>query len=714
MSSPLQIPSPIGAALPLVGRTYDEVKAMLVAYFRQRATRYQDWTEASLGVLLLETMAYAQSLGLFTLDTLGQEVYIPTIRDPRNMRLATKSIGYEMAGPAAASVDLRVVTASIELAEEVVIAAGTKITSDTGIIFEVLEEVTIVATDNEPHANWLVNGEQVSNTIYLSVTQGETLSVTLEGTGQIGQAFALPKSPVLDGSIIVEVDGVPWKDVESLVVGDLDDVNNTDIYESEVDELGRGILRFGDGTNGGIPVQGAEIVVTYRVGGGASTNVAALAISGPLVAVLDGQAGSIDVVNDTQATGGADAESVEHARYFAPRLLSTGGRAVSYGDYFAYANGYHVEGVGTIAKAGILADPTDGISNVVTVYVFGADSTGALVSPVSTSLREALRTFLQSRADTAVKVVVRDGHVVPVDIRLRIRVSPGFDPQVVSDEVRSRVLGIFLEEETKYANRLRGSRVTDVVQDVPGVEWVDVTVDPTWTNTSPYRPSDLVALPENAQVLYQATIANLVQTNVQAFDTSALRVPRATPWLGPGSNPNDIAVSFWIVDVSTAGVNGYAAPPIGTATNQYLQVIDQFDYTANGALAPAHLTLLLSKPINPGVVYKTSTAQGATVRLAHRRLLKLAAGRITANKQFRYHTISIIGGTGAGQERTIVDSFGPSFPISFMAECVAVDRDWTVFPDATSQYVILPNLGAPQDASLVAGNIDVQVVESTL
>lgn len=714
MSSPLQIPSPIGSALPLVGRTYDEVKAMLVAYFKQRAPNYQDWTEASLGVVLLETMAYAQSLGLFTLDTLGQEVYIPTIRDPRNMRLATKSIGYEMAGPSAASVDLRVITASIENADEVVIAAGTKITSDTGVVFEVLGEITITATDNVPHQNWLVNGTQTSFTVYVPVTQGETLSVTYEGTGAIGQTYVLPKTTALDGSINIEIDGVPWTDVESLVVGDLEDVNNLDIFESEIDEEGRGIIRFGDGTSGGIPVQGAEIVVTYRVGGGAATNVAAAALTGSLVASIDGQPGSVSVTNDTQATGGSDAESVEHARYFAPRFLATGGRAVSYGDYFAYANGYSVEGVGTIAKAGILADPTDGISNTVTVYVFGADEQGGLISPVSTTLKEALRAFLQSRADTAVKVVVRDGTVVPVDVRLRIRVSAGFDADDVSNDVRNRVIGIFSEEETKYANQLRGSRITDVVQDVPGVAWVDVTVDPTWTNTSPYRPSDLVSLPATAQAIYQATLASLTQTNVQALAANALRVPRATPWLGPGSNPNDIAVSFWIVDVSTAGVNGYAAPPIGTSTNPYLQIIDQFDYTANGTLTPAHLTVLLSKNINPALVYKTGTAQGATVRLVHKRLLKLAAGSITANRQYSYHTISIIGGTGKGQERTIVDSFGPSFPLPLMAGCVAVDRDWTVFPDATSQYVILPNLGAPPDSSFVAGNIDVQVVESTL
>src|SRR5439155_17279775 len=93
-------------------------------------------------------------------------------------------------------------------------------------------------------------------------------------------------------------------------------VDGSDQYDYDGD---RGdTIRFGDGTFGEIPTDGAVFDVTYRVGGGAIGNVAADSIT---QASTNAQKEDIAVTNPLAATGGDDAEPLDRVRRLAPEAF---------------------------------------------------------------------------------------------------------------------------------------------------------------------------------------------------------------------------------------------------------------------------------------------------------------------------------------------------------------------------------------------------------
>lgn len=160
----------------------------------------------------------------------------------------------------------------------------------------------------------------------------ETLGTS---AGRPNQSFKTRRSPIL----IDPATGAP-----DLVVELLDSAGNRDAsWERGSDFFGAdratkrylldpiaGIVTFGDGVNGAIPVAGARVLATrYRVGGGSIGNVPA----GTVTALKTALPQVKEVTNIRAAAGGSDAETVAEARLRAPQLLRTRDRAVSAEDF---------------------------------------------------------------------------------------------------------------------------------------------------------------------------------------------------------------------------------------------------------------------------------------------------------------------------------------------------------------------------------------------
>jgi len=93
-------------------------------------------------------------------------------------------------------------------------------------------------------------------------------------------------------------------------------VDGSDQYDYDGD--GGDTIRFGDGTFGEIPTDGAVFDVTYRVGGGAIGNVAADSIT---QVSTNAQKEVIAVTNPLAATGGEDAEPLDRVGRLAPEAF---------------------------------------------------------------------------------------------------------------------------------------------------------------------------------------------------------------------------------------------------------------------------------------------------------------------------------------------------------------------------------------------------------
>lgn len=184
-------------------------------------------------------------------------------------------------------------------------------------------------------------------------------------TGRPGQTFALANRNALAGSLELAVleSGDPGALMTAWQVGDLDAAGPFDRIVDLDPEAG--VLTFGDGRRGRIPPlvpnAGTIVALHYRFGGGKAGEVGV----GEIAKLDAASAGFSDVVNHVAARGGADAETLDHAKLRARKLLASRTRAVTAADFEWFAK----------------ATPTVRVARAIVVPLRRPLATGAVVGP---------------------------------------------------------------------------------------------------------------------------------------------------------------------------------------------------------------------------------------------------------------------------------------------------------------------------------------------
>ncbi len=130
--------------------------------------------------------------------------------------------------------------------------------------------------------------------------------------------------------IAVEDDqGQTWDVLDDLLSSD----DSQRVCVLEVERDGTAFLRFGGGQYGHAPEPGTDFRARYRVGNGGAGNIG----RDTLAHILTHVSGVSEVRNPLPATGGVDAETMEHIRQQAPFAFRTQLRAVTEDDYGAMA-----------------------------------------------------------------------------------------------------------------------------------------------------------------------------------------------------------------------------------------------------------------------------------------------------------------------------------------------------------------------------------------
>jgi predicted phage baseplate assembly protein len=267
----------------------------------------------------------------------------------------------------------------------------------------------------------------------LPVSRGETVAGEILGSGNPGiasQEFALARGPLtyltdtdpgpFDGyrsTLRVRVSGIEWREVASFY----EQPPEARVYATREDEAQRTYVRFGDGVNGArVPAGIDNVIADYRVGSGA-----VVPPIGALTTVLRPQPGLASIRNPIPPGGGADPDSPDQIRRYAPRSVLTFGRAVSGDDYETIAA--QTPGV-TRARA---VWGWDAASQRSTVKVLVGDDDAAVIAA-----RDALRSF----ADPNRPVAVALASPMYADLSLTLEVDRDRDPETVRAAVSAVLL----------------------------------------------------------------------------------------------------------------------------------------------------------------------------------------------------------------------------------------------------------------------------------
>lgn len=309
-------------------------------------------------------------------------------------------------------------------------------------------------------------------------------------------AVKLSRTPVIDNSVEVTVNGEPWTQVDSVGVQSA----RAQVFQVKTFISGDTALVFGDGVFGAQLPSESAIVATYRVGGGLAGNVGLNAINTSVTGLIASLASpvSIQITNQTcTGIGGREAETLDQARVNIPYYTRTNDRAVTLSDYQTIAQQYSDAQFGSIAYARSAVRTENALleGNIVSIYAWTTGPGGGLVS-LTPQLKSALTAYVQTKAVGTDFVQILDGTIRPVPISIRFKVLNGFSindtKNLLLDTINSYIVALRPGDPVIYS---------DIVARLDAVLGVDnfVTATPI-TDLYPSNSTELFTVPQDTFV----------------------------------------------------------------------------------------------------------------------------------------------------------------------------------------------------------------------
>jgi predicted phage baseplate assembly protein len=287
----------------------------------------------------------------------------------------------------------------------------------------------------------------VGGTVAAANVEAVRDELTHAAEGLHGQRVALKRGPVVpDRGVRVEIGGEDgweqWETRASFAESGAED-------RHVVIDAGAGELVFGpavrdrDGTvrrYGALPAKGAQIRVSYHVGGGPDGNVSAgklrvLKTSIPYVSAVE---------NRRDARGGVAAEEIENAKLRAPLSLRGGDRAVTGADYEVLAR----EAAPELARVRCVpagsGEDAGGLRLLVVPRVASASERFEFdeLEPPEPVL-ERVREHLEPRRVIGARLVVEPPHYHWIMVAARVRLLPEAGEQEVQAAARAALFAHF-------------------------------------------------------------------------------------------------------------------------------------------------------------------------------------------------------------------------------------------------------------------------------
>lgn len=248
-----------------------------------------------------------------------------------------------------------------------------------------------------------------------------------------------------------------------------DDLN----YVVEIDNRGRAQLRFSQNEMGRAPIAGEHFKARYRIGNGVAGNVGAEAISHIM---LKNSVSGVQLLprNPIAASGGADPESTNQVRLFAPYAFRADlQRAITAEDYGTLAQRHPrvqramavLRWTGAWYEVNVAIDPKE-----------QTEATKKLLDEVECLLRPFRRIGHDVRVTAAT--------YVPLDVEMRVCVKPSYLAGHVKAELldlfSNRVLpdarlGFFHPDNLTFGSGIMISKLIALAHSATGVENVIVT-----------------------------------------------------------------------------------------------------------------------------------------------------------------------------------------------------------------------------------------------
>jgi len=467
---------------------FEEYRTALLNYLKAiYPLEYNNFVESDLGIMLVEMFSYLASVLSLKADMLANESFLSSVQSPENLRKLLQLIGVSLKGPISAksSCTATLATADVLVASSTATVAfadrsfSVPNNKDTGLLTYTVYEVTDtgaidLTTENLVlgYTDSLNNAGSTFSKLILLEGQMKKVSGTFSDTASV-QSITLTDPSIVEGSLYVRTGGEVYNEVQNLFLADSTDKVFSKTYTDEY----AAVLAFGDDIRGKSPSPGDTYDVYYRVGGGSRGNIAPGVISISLPAThTDNGAISVTVINPTKATGGLNAETVEHAKKWSPYFFKTQYRAVTGEDYTAFSNQF-VSTVGQSGKSSAVLRNSGAGSNMIDIYTVAfadeVDGVQAQLERSSIAYKNELLTYLNNYKMLTDEITIVDGLIRTLDLKTTIFVDQTFQPfeEDVKRAASAKVLAFFDLSKREFGERVRVDELNRELFTIPEIRF---------------------------------------------------------------------------------------------------------------------------------------------------------------------------------------------------------------------------------------------------
>jgi hypothetical protein len=453
---------------------------------------YDNFSESDFGVFLMELMAAVGHIQSFKSDFLANEAYIRTARQRQSVKKLLELVGVRMKGPISAAAN-----AKIQLANQASNVSSVTITPENRIITISSPEDggSLTFTLYKVNTNGTVDLDSNSTNLVFDVStvNGNIVinnAVLLEGalvveTGQFIsedtiKTVTLSQFPYVERSAQIFLDGSPdtagiYKEEENVYFASGDTAK---VFQITTNDLFQAKVLFGDSTLSITPSIGDTYTILYRVGGGSRGNIANEVINAPITVTVDNglttQQTEGILQNVSEATGGADAESITHAKKYAPLTFRRQDRLVTLGDYKSFANTF-ISNYGSTGKANAVVRRAYSSANIIDLFVLERASNTQLRKATPEYKKQLLEAIQEKKMLTDEPVVV-DGLIRTIDLFVTVNLEKkykSFQSDVVN-KVNQRILEYFNIDNSEFGESFEPQNLVRFILDIPEVRFVTV------------------------------------------------------------------------------------------------------------------------------------------------------------------------------------------------------------------------------------------------
>lgn len=416
-------------------RSSQSIKEIVLGWLKTDMPEITDYNSSNPLIRVIEWFAGVLEQVHYYLNAAAREAFLFTARRFTSVVRIAKMYDYRISGAIAAEANLSL-TFSGNLPTNFVIPRNTKFTTQSGLIFQSLENVTVLAG---------------TNTATVRVLQFQIItgySTTSDGTAS--QRIPLV-AKIVDGSVVVRVDGITYTHQDTLYLSSPTELHFTTSINSD------GVMEvlFGDGQNAVIPALDAVIEIDYHVTEGAAGNVSEQAINilSSNLTIPNGL--TVTVSNPKAATGGAAQQNIDSVRVGVAKRMNTIKRAVTEKDFK------------------VLAESIYGVGKAIVLHTCGYE-TRLFIAPLEggeaqTELLTKVSDFMDLRRTINIDLVVASAGVIEMDYDIEVEAIANFANTAVTASVIQT-----LEDFHSLENQANGSQLylSDLYQAIEGTTGV--------------------------------------------------------------------------------------------------------------------------------------------------------------------------------------------------------------------------------------------------